>query len=49
VSPLVRLALETSAAGGHNLCLTGPRDMTVIVLAAGLAKLLPPLDDQLPR
>jgi magnesium chelatase family protein len=38
-----RLALETSAAGGHHLCLTGRRDARILDLAAGLAALLPPL------
>jgi magnesium chelatase family protein len=39
----VRLALETSAAGGHHLCLTGGRGTAIPALASGLAKLLPPL------
>ena len=44
VGPLVRLALETAAAGGHHLCLTGSRGAAIPALAAGLAGLLPPLD-----
>ena len=44
VSPAARLALETSAAGGHHLCLTGPRRAPIAGLAAGMAGLLPPLD-----
>lgn len=44
VGPLVRRALEASAAGGHHLCLTGPRAAAIPALAAGLAGLLPPLD-----
>jgi magnesium chelatase family protein len=49
IAPVVRLALETSAAGGHHLCLTGPHDAPIPALAAGLATLLPPLssDDAL--
>jgi magnesium chelatase family protein len=43
VPPLLRHALETSAAGGHHLCLTGPPDAAIPALAAGLASLLPPL------
>ena len=44
VGPLVRLALEAAAAGGHHLCLTGSRGAAIPALAAGLAGLLPPLD-----
>jgi magnesium chelatase family protein len=44
VAPLVRRALEASAAGGHHLYLTGPRGAALPALAAGLAGLLPPLD-----
>lgn len=39
----VRLGLETSAAGGHHLCLTGPPAAHIPALAAGLAAMLPPL------
>jgi magnesium chelatase family protein len=41
--PLVRLAAEASAAGGHHLCVTGPRGAGIPALAAGVAELLPPL------
>jgi magnesium chelatase family protein len=41
VSPLLRQVLEVSAAGGHHLCLTGPRGTGVPALAAGLVTLLP--------
>jgi magnesium chelatase family protein len=44
IAPAARLALEASAAGGHHLCLTGPRDGGLPALAAGLATLLPPLN-----
>ncbi len=44
VGPLVRLALEAAAAGGHHLCLTGSGGAAIPALAAGLAGLLPPLD-----
>jgi len=43
-APRVRRALETSAAGGHHLCLTGPHDAAIPALAGGLAAQLPPLD-----
>lgn len=43
IAPIVRLALEASAAGGHHLCLTGPPGPRIPALAAGLAALLPPL------
>jgi magnesium chelatase family protein len=46
VSPMVRQVLEVSAAGGHHLCLTGPRGTTVPALAAGLVTLLPDLTGQ---
>ncbi len=39
----VRQALEASAAGGHHLCLAGPRGSYIPALAAGLAALLPAL------
>ncbi len=39
----VRQALEASAAGGHHLCLAGPRGSRVPALVAGLAALLPAL------
>jgi magnesium chelatase family protein len=39
----IRLGLETSAAGGHHLCLTGPPAARIPALAAGLAAMLPPL------
>ena len=45
VAPVLRLALEVSAAGGHHLCLTGPGGIGVPALAAGLAALLPDLTD----
>ena len=38
--------LEVSAAGGHHLCLTGPRGADVPALAAGLVTLLPDLTGQ---
>jgi magnesium chelatase family protein len=43
VPPHVRQALEASAAGGHHICLAGPRGARIPALAAGLAALLPPL------
>lgn len=43
VPPVVRLALEVSAAGGHHLCVTGGASTAIPALAAGLAALLPPL------
>ena len=44
VPPLTRLAVETAAAGGHHLCVTGPPGSAIPALAAGLTALLPPLD-----
>ena len=41
VSPVVRQVV--SGAGGHHLCLTGPRGADVPALAAGLVTLLPDL------
>jgi magnesium chelatase family protein len=46
VPPLLRLALEASAAGGHHLCLSGPRGSRIPALAAGLAALLPALSQE---
>jgi magnesium chelatase family protein len=46
VSPVLRQMLEVSAAGGHHLCLTGPRGADVPALAAGLVTLLPDLTGQ---
>jgi magnesium chelatase family protein len=46
VSAGVRQVLEVSAAGGHHLCLTGPRGAGVPALAAGLVTLLPDLTEQ---
>ena len=46
VSTVVRQLLEVSAAGGHHLCLTGPRGADVPALAAGLVTLLPDLTEQ---
>ena len=46
VSAVVRQVLEVSAAGGHHLCLTGPRGAGVPALAAGLVTLLPDLTGQ---
>jgi magnesium chelatase family protein len=47
VSPVVRQVLEVSAAGGHHLWLTGPREADVPALAAGLVvTLLPDLTGQ---
>jgi magnesium chelatase family protein len=43
VPPHVRLALEASAAGGHHICLAGPRGARIPALAAGLTALLPAL------
>ena len=43
-TPHVRLALETAAAGGHHICLTGPAGPAIPALAAGLAAMLPPLN-----
>jgi predicted ATPase with chaperone activity len=43
---VVRQVLEVSAAGGHHLCLTGPRGADVPGLAAGLVTLLPDLTGQ---
>ncbi|HUY49767.1 MAG TPA: ATP-binding protein [Streptosporangiaceae bacterium] len=43
VPPVLRLALEASAAGGHHLCLTGPPGAPVPALAAAAAALMPPL------
>jgi magnesium chelatase family protein len=45
-APLVRLAAEASAAGGHHLCLAGPRGTGIPALAAGLAALLLPLSPE---
>ena len=42
----VRRVLEASAAGRHHLRLASPDSATVTALAAGLAALLPGLDDQ---
>jgi magnesium chelatase family protein len=44
--PVVRLAAEVSAAGGHHLCLAGPRGAGIPALAAGLAGLLPSLSPE---
>lgn len=44
--PLVRLAAEVSAAGGHHLGLAGPRGTGIPALAAGLAALLPLLSPE---
>ena len=46
VPPHMRLALEASAAGGHHICLAGPRGSRIPALAAGLAALLPALDSE---
>lgn len=46
VSPVMRQLLEVSSAGGHHLCLTGPREADVPALAAGLVTLLPDLTEQ---
>jgi magnesium chelatase family protein len=46
VSAVVRQLLEVSAAGGHHLCLTGPREADVPALAARLVTLLPDLTGQ---
>ena len=46
VAPVLRRALEVSAAGGHHLCLTGPGGIGVPALANGLASLLPDLTGQ---
>jgi magnesium chelatase family protein len=46
VSPVLRQVLEVSAAGGHHLCLTGPRGADVPALAAGLVTLLPDPTEQ---
>jgi magnesium chelatase family protein len=46
VSPCVRQALETTAAGGHHLCLTGPHSARIPALAAGAAALMPPLEPE---
>jgi len=43
VGPEARLAAEVSAAGGHHLCLAGPRSAGIRALAAAVAGLLPPL------
>jgi magnesium chelatase family protein len=44
--PVLRLAAEVSAAGGHHLGLTGRRGTGIPALAAGLAALLPSLSPQ---
>jgi len=44
--PEARLALETAAAGGHHLLLTGPPGTGKTLLAARLPGLLPDLDDE---
>ena len=44
VAPLTRLAVETAAAGGHHLCVTGPPGSAIPALAAGLTALLPQLN-----
>jgi magnesium chelatase family protein len=41
VPPLLRLAVENSAAGGHHLCLTGP-GAPITALAAAVPALMPP-------
>jgi magnesium chelatase family protein len=46
VPTVLRQALEVSAAGGHHVCLTGPRRAGVPALAAGLVTLLPDLTGQ---
>jgi magnesium chelatase family protein len=46
VPPCVRQALEATAAGGHHLCLTGPRGARIPALAAGAAALMPPLSPE---
>jgi magnesium chelatase family protein len=46
VAPHIRLALEASAAGGHHICLAGPRGARIPALAAGLAALLPALESE---
>lgn len=45
VTPVLRSAAEVSAAGGHHLCMTGPRRTGVPALAAGVAELLPGLTE----
>jgi magnesium chelatase family protein len=45
-APHVRLALEASAAGGHHICLAGPRGARIPALAAGLTALLPALSPE---
>jgi magnesium chelatase family protein len=44
IPPCVRQALEATAAGGHHLCLGGPRGARIPALATGAAALMPPLD-----
>ena len=46
VPPHTRQALEASAAGGHHICLAGPRGARIPALAAGLAALQPALDSE---
>jgi magnesium chelatase family protein len=46
VPPPMRQALEASAAGGHHICLAGPRGARIPALAAGLAALLPALGSE---
>jgi magnesium chelatase family protein len=42
----MRLAAEASAAGGHQLCLTGPRDTGISAVAADVAALLPSMSPE---
>lgn len=42
LTPAARLAAETSAAGGHHLCVTGPPGADIPALAAAVAALMPP-------
>jgi magnesium chelatase family protein len=44
-SPTARLAVQAAAAGGHHLCLTGPRTTALDRLAAGVRLLMPELDE----
>ncbi len=46
IPPAVRQVIEAAAAGGHHLCLVGRRPAGIPALAAGLASMLPDLDEQ---
>ncbi len=43
VPPMVRVAMEAAAAGGHHLCLTGRPGAPIPALAMSIAALMPPL------